>query len=161
MIETKLIAIDGIEFQLRSIPILSALKLDKKVVSLLLPLLGGVEDISLDAKIDIGKGVNAIAEVLGKMPDVEFEKFVIDMLSSTVAMVPGEGAQDISAGNFNTIFAGRLMTVYKLLWEVMKFNKFSPFVLAEGGLGIAQIFTSVKENQEILLSGEKSEVSEN
>lgn len=160
MIEAKLIKINGMEFQLRPIPILSALKLDKKVVSLLLPLLGGVEDLSLDAKIDIGKGMNAIAEVLGKMPDVEFEKFVIDMLSSTVAILPGQAPQEISAGNFNTIFAGSLMTVYKLLWEVMKFNKFSPFGLAGGGIEIAKTFILKKAKEEMLPSGERLEKSE-
>ena len=126
------IEVDKMRFQLSPLPLLKVLRLDKKVLALVLPALSGFTD--LDAQIDFGLLSKGISEALTRMPDNDFESLALDLLSS-VAYLPDNGApvEMTSAQELNTIFSGKILTIYKLLFEVMRFNKFSPFALLEGG----------------------------
>lgn len=161
MIEPKTITIDGMEFNLRPLPIMKALKLDKRVVTILLPVLGGVKEFSLDAKVDLKTMADGVAESLSRMENKDFEELVIDLLSGVIYLEPGKGAQEITLDIINRIFQGKLSTVYKLMFEVMKFNKFSPFELVAGGNVMNKILISASTMQEEKKNGNKLEKSGN
>ena len=142
--ETKEIEIDGIKFILNSMKALEAMKLDKKLISILLPAFNGLKGLSMDANIDFGAALEGLSNSLLSMKDDEYEKFIRDMFSNVQAIKPGSPAMELrELDAINTIFAGSTMTVYKLIWEVAKFNKFLPFELVGGGTGMSGIFTSL------------------
>lgn len=133
MIEQKTITIDGIEFQLNPMNLFTALKLDKKVVSMLLPIMGNLND--LDSEVDLGEMLETLGESLEKMSDADTEKFFTDMLTKVIAIVPGGTPVQLNRSTIESVFAGKLITLYKLVGEVMKYNKFTPFeLLGAGGL---------------------------
>lgn len=136
MIETKEVTLDGMKFQLSSLPALTALRLDKKIVALLLPVMGGADDISLDAEIDLSKCIYYLSESLSNLKDDEFQSLIIDMLSTIIYIPDGKPPVQLSRDVIDTDFRGKLMTIYRLIWEVMGYNNFSPFVVMGGGLGI-------------------------
>lgn len=131
MLEAKNIEIDGIQFQLNPLKGFKAIKLDKKVVGLLIPLFKGLKDF--DSELDLGKSIDGIGSALDSMKEDEFEKFTIDLLSTTIILIDGKPPMEIDKNVIDTEFQGNTIIFYKLLFEVMKYNKFSPFVLASGG----------------------------
>ena len=150
----KQITIAGIKFILKKLPTLTALRLDKKVVQIILPALGGlsnlkgvIKNINLDtdlsninpADLDLSKLGNIFqlfSECLMSMSDNEYEKFLQEMVQSTQAIAPGVGAIDLGdAGSLEQLDISPV-SMYKLLYEIMQFNKFSPFELVVGGNGI-------------------------
>lgn len=161
MIDPKTIEVDGMEFYLQPLPALKAIKLDKRIVSLLVPALGGLKDISLNTNIDMETIAKGIAEALERMEDNDVEKLVVDLLDGAAYMEKGAAAQDMTANIINTLFRGKLVTLYKLMFEVMKYNKFSPFVLVGGGDAMKKIFTSLTQTKIEKENGEKLEASGN
>lgn len=132
MLETKDIEIGDMKFQLNPLKGFKAVKLDKKVITLLSPILKGLKGLD-DKSIDIGKIVGGVTDGLDNMKEDEFEKFVIDLLSTTVLQITGKVPMVIDKNTIDDEFQGESLTLYKLLFEVMKYNKFTPFVLASGG----------------------------
>lgn len=131
MLEVKNIEIGEMEFQLNPLKGFTAIKLDKKVVSLLIPLFKGVTD--LDSTIDLGKSIDGIGKALDSMKEIEFEKFTIDLLSTTILLLDGKPPMEINKTVIDIEFQGNSIIFYQLLFEVMKYNKFTPFVLASVG----------------------------
>jgi hypothetical protein len=145
----KDIQIDGMKFQMYPLKGFTALRLDKKVVTLLLPVLGGLDN--LDKQIDLKTVFNGFAESLEKLSDVEFQKFVSDLLSTTQYLPEGKPPQEITPDVIDSAFRGKILVIYKLLFEVMGYNQFTPFVLVGGGgLGtdITSIFKKLTEQEE-------------
>lgn len=131
MLEAKTITIGTMEFQLNPLKGFTALKLDKKVISLMLPLIEGVEN--LDAKIDLGKALSGLAGALDNLEEKEYEKFIIDLLSTVIFTPPGDTPKQIDKNVIDINFQGEAITLYKLMFEVMRYNNFTPFVLVNGG----------------------------
>lgn len=135
MIQPKEITLDGERFYMQPLPLLRALCLDKKILTLIAPIVGSMDlsGISLDAEIEFDKIFESASTVLGKLSDEEFEKLVLDLLRSTLYIPEGETQQEITSKVLNTVFSGNLLLIYKLMFEVMRFNKFTPFAMAGGG----------------------------
>ena len=131
MLEAKIIELGDMKFQLNPLKGFTAIKLDKKVVGLLIPLFKGVKD--LDSALDLGKSIDGIGDAFDSMKDDEFEKFTTSLLSTTIILIDGKPPMEIDKNVIDTEFQGNTIIFYKLLFEVMKYNKFSPFVLASGG----------------------------
>lgn len=158
MIDPKNITIDDMDFQLQQLPAMTALKLDKKVIALITPALGGVEKISLDTKIDFKLITRGIGDALSSLDDEAFEKLILSLLSTTV-YVSNDGETPpgiIDKIKFDQIFGGKLKTVYRLVFEVMKYNKFLPFELGVGGLEIKKILSSSEKTGKEKPSGKGS-----
>jgi len=133
MIEAKKINIDGIDFMLNPMKVFTALRLDKKVISLLLPAMKGLSGSKLDDEVDFGEILAALGESLEKMSDAETEKFFVEILQGVQIMEPGQPVKEVTPDVIGTSFQGKLMTLYKLVGEVMKFNKFTPFEMLQAG----------------------------
>jgi len=147
MIEPKTITVDGLKFYLQPMPLMRAARLDKQVIALVLPVLNGLKEISVDAELDLSAITAGISRALADMDGDAFEKFLKDMLVGVQYMENGKAPQDLSGDLMDQVFQGRLMTLYQLLFEVMKFNKFSPFELVGGGNAMNKILSSVKPAQ--------------
>ncbi len=158
MLETKDIEIEGHRFQLRPLPVLKAARLDKKVITVLAPILGTVK--SLDDEINIEKAVKSVMDALSSLSDAEYEAFIIDLCSTVVYTAPGQQPIELGSSDINKIFVGELKTLYKLMFEVMRYNKFSPFGLVEGG-NVTSIMSFLGEQKEKeTTSGKESETLE-
>ena len=146
MIDPKQFEIDGLRFYTQPLPALRAMLLDKKVLALLLPALKGLKDLKVDAEadIDLGAITEALSESLSSMKDAEMTRLVIDLLSSTTYQgdKAGEANNEITEAIINQIFQGQLLTLYKVMLEVMKYNKFSPFAFLGDGAEILKTLTS-------------------
>lgn len=127
MLEAKIIEIDKMQFQLNPLKGFTALKLDKKVIGLVLPIIEGVKD--LDTDFDMSKIVSGLTRSLDNMKDDDYEKFILNLLSTVVIILPGQPPQEIDTKIIDDEFRGKATTLYKLIFEVMKFNKFTPFAL--------------------------------
>lgn len=160
MIEPKNIELDGMKFQLQPLPSLKALRLDKKVIELLVPIFGGIKEFSLDAEIDLEAVSKAFSESLGRMKDDEFEKLVTDLLSSVLYLPTGAAPQELNPETINQVFRGKISLIYKLMFEVMRYNKFSPFELVGGGNVINKILSSTGPIKIQKKNGNKSETSD-
>lgn len=131
--------VGGETFCFNPMPSLSACLLDKRVMSLVVPLGGG---ISLDkvgdiGAMDIGPIVDAVAKVLQNLSDTDMLAIVKDSLAHVTWVSPKEGALPLSdASNIDKAFAGDLQNMYLTLVEVWRYNKLTPFALADhfGGL---------------------------
>jgi hypothetical protein len=160
MIEPKHINLDGKEFVLNPLKILKALCLDKKLMSLLLPSIGGMESFSLDSDINLGTIFQEVGKSLERMKDTDLQAFFLDLFATTQVIIPGKEAIEINASTMDTVFSGSLLTIYKLAFEVMKHNKFSPFVLVEGGSAMEKISGLLNQTSQQKPKQEDSEKSE-
>jgi len=134
------VEINGKIFKISPLPALLALRLDKKVVSIILPMFGEIGN--LDQELQIGKMIQLLSNSLNAMSDQDFEKFVVDMLSTTIYMKDHSPPEQITKDKINSIFQSDIITIYKLIFEIMRYNKFSPFELVEGGGGMFKTFFS-------------------
>lgn len=141
MISSKKIELEGMTFNVQPLPAMTAVKLDKKVLTVVLPAISGLKNLSLDSELDLGALSMAVSEALGRLPDSEFENLVIDLLSCVIYLPKGDSPVELtSIQQINSVFCGKIVLIYKLLFEVMRFNKFSPFALLEGG-GLSMLKT--------------------
>jgi hypothetical protein len=130
----KNVTIDGMEFQIQKMPTLDALNLDRKVATLALPIFAGLEDLHLDSEsLNLDSMVKAIQETLINLDDKEWGSFILKMLSHVIYLPNGEENLEMTESVINTHFRGKLFTLYQLIFEVMKFEKFLPFEMVAGG----------------------------
>lgn len=157
MITSKIVVLDGLSFNIQPLPALTAMRLDKKVLTVVLPAISGFKNLSLDAELDLEALSRGISEALGRLPDSDFETLVIDLLACVIYMPKGETPVELtSIQQINAVFCGQIILIYKLLFEVMRFNKFSPFALLEGG-GLSMLKTpgsgNLKTNKNVTGNG--------
>lgn len=147
------VEINGKIFKMSPLPALLALKLDKKVISLILPIFGEVK--SLDQELELGDMLKVLSNSLNTMSDQDFEKFIVDMLSTTIYMKDHSPPEHITRDKINLIFQSDIITIYKLVFEIMRYNKFSPFELVGDGGKMFGTFFSDSLNMKVGQFGEK------
>jgi len=131
MLESKTIDINEMKFVLNPLKGFKALKLDKKLISLVLPLLNGVED--MDKEIDLGKALGGLSGALDGLPESEYEIFVGDLISTVQFLPADKPPVEMTIKIIDEYFQGEMMTIYQLMFKVMEYNKFTPFVLVSNG----------------------------
>lgn len=161
MIEPKTIEVDNLSFYLQPMRPLKAIRLDKQIISLIVPALKGLGDmseLSLDTEIDFGKLFEGISEALQNMDGDTFEKFLQELFATVSFLESGKSPEELSNDAIiNRVFQGEsLMTMYKLAFEIMKFNKFTPFEMVGVGNVVKQINTLNKGTKKANRSGKKS-----
>lgn len=143
MLEPKDIEIDGIKFQLSPLKGFTALYLDKKVVTMLAPIIKGFKD--LDQEVNIGEAVDGFGEALDRLGEDEYKKFILSLLSTTIVTVPGKPPETFSESVINEVFAGNALVLYQLVFEIMRYNNFTPFALIGKGGGKIQTIDFFKK----------------
>jgi len=155
------VRINNIDFVINKLPALLALRLDKIVIQMLIPVLGSVDGLNLDAEINPTMMFSTLSDCLSNLSEDDFTRFFKDLFSTIQVRKDNNNYYELTDdAAFNKTFEDTI-TIYRLAFEVMKFNKFSPFALAGGGnlmskiTGLKEVSKSVEENSE------KSEMSEN
>jgi hypothetical protein len=149
--------IDGLTFYIMQFPARKCIKLEKKTITYLAPMLTMLEGIkSLEDEIDFSKIVIGIQQVLQNLNEDALEQFIFNMIESTSVNIKDDNGVEksilLNSNNgliFDTVFIGKNITVYKLLLEIMKVNKFGFFELMGGGGEITGIFTQMMPKQKI------------
>jgi hypothetical protein len=154
------ITIGNTEFVVNQLPILKAAYLDKTVVSLVLPSLGGLEGFSPETEIKMDKLFKAFSEGLEKLTEEKLNKFLVDLFSCVQAIKSGQAPQTLNASNLNEFFSGNLFDLYKVAFEVMRHNRFAPFAMVEGGKGMEIINGFIGRKPQQKSSPNMSEKSE-
>lgn len=141
MLEPKQLVIDGMDFQFTPMPALKAARLDRKVLAMIAPIFGGLEELSLTAGISVDGLMSGIRQALSSLTDDEFEGLLVSLLGHVKCQIPGKPPIELGdASAINEAFAGRdLLTMYRVAIEVMRYNKFTPFALASTGDWITRI----------------------
>jgi len=162
MIEPKNITIEDMEFQVTPMGGLEASRLDKRILTLIIPALGGLNNLDLDSEIDFSVIFTGLTKGLEALSDKEFENLICSLLSKVVYLPENQAPISLSSkSSIDAVFQMKLLILYKLLFEVMKYNKFTPFEVAEGGSLTSAIHTSAVQKQADKKHGSKSEKSGN
>lgn len=156
MLQPKVIEVQGFQVSLVPLNAIKAARLDKKVTGLVLPLLAGL-DLDNLAKVDVSDLTGRLAEVVTGLPDESLEALLVESLSGSTIIPPGQAAIEITGpGALNQAFTGELDALYQCVWEAWKFNRLSPFRLAARfGVKMPTTPTSGPETSEAKPSGLK------
>ena len=144
--------IDDLKFYINQFPARKSIRLEKKTITFISPMLGMLDDFkSLDKEVDLSKIANSIQKTLSEIDDTEFENYLTEMVEYTSVELKNENDKSVvtlplsDMKNFDAAFIGRNLTVYKLLVEIMKENKFGFFELVGGkGLNLTGLFKATK-----------------
>lgn len=164
MIEPKKIQIDGMLFYMQPLPALTAARLDKRVITLILPSFGDLDKNSLESLADMDMGVllSKFSKSLESIEDSSFTDLIIQLFRGTQYMSDDNAQpQDMDEEKINHLFRAKLITLYKVMFEVMRFNKFTPFELVGGGLGMIKIDTLKEQIKKQKKAGKKLGTSAN
>jgi len=145
MIEQKKCVIDGMEFTVQQFPARTCLKLEKRTIAILAPILNILDSEKkvptkkkvsavnpLDAEINFPKMATAIQEILTSLDDASFDLYISDMMKNVFVIENGQPVQ-LTMEKFDHLFVGKSIVVYKLLVEIMRINCFALFELMGGG----------------------------
>ena len=146
----KILELNGRAFTVYPMPAWEALKLKRKLASILLPAIGGVigkvkgsgistlGDLSLDG---LEGGIETLMESLDENTFLSLTKKI---LNGVQVRLPGENGKAekvftfVEDGNFETIFnvafGQHIMDLYKIMWAVLQVN-FPDLLSAVGGIG--------------------------
>lgn len=152
MIEDKEIKIDENKFVIHQFMVMEAIKLEKKTLQILAPLLNIFKDVkNIDQEVNWGQLASSIQEILANVNDDELEEYIQKMFKNThVYWKTDGGLQLISLLQkdiFNAVFIGKTINIYKLLLEIMKANNFAFFELWGGGGFLTGTLTGPKKNK--------------
>lgn len=132
MLKPITLEVDGIKFQIAPLGLQSALKLDKKLITIVAPLIGITgTDENLDTAI--GKLQDKIPQILGSLTDSEFQEIINLTLHTTILLRDGFPPAGLDEPGNREIFAGSLLTLYKLCFEIWRYNKLTVFQVAAKG----------------------------
>jgi len=125
MMKTFDLEVDGIKFQCLPLPLTERLKLDKQVLSLVAP----IATAALSSANDMEAMTKALPEILLKLSDADFLKLINTTLSRTTA-ITGKGAVVLDNDTDRDMVFQDLMTMYKLVLEIWRYQKLTVFAVA-------------------------------
>ena len=131
------ITINGIKFQILPFNARKATNVERKLMCVLLPVITPLLNAkgTLDSDIDLSSLGPAFQEGFGRLSDDDFFNLILETMSSTTAVLKDKAPILIeNEQSFNEVFTGSTMTIYKLIWEIMKVNKFCFLELMDGKL---------------------------
>jgi hypothetical protein len=161
MLEPMTKEIGGVNFQFLPMPVLRASRLDKKVLGLLAPIIGGLESLDPTAEVSMESLTGGLSRAMDSLDDNTLTTLIKDTLTF-VTWIGEKGAQPLSSeAMLDSCFQGRLDLMYKVMFEAWRYNKFTPFSVLEHFGGLGQILTSAKGSIGDKKSGLKLERSAN
>ena len=141
MVEEKIKQIDEIDIRVTQWPARKAWKYKRKLGHLFAPLIteiaagieGGASDSItkniLDGDFDLTKLGSALEKLFEKLDDAEMDRLFLMFFEGNVRI----GETSMTMEMFDQTFAGKMVTVYKMMGFVLEVN-FGSF-LGEGGIG--------------------------
>lgn len=155
------ITIDETTFQTKGLAPVDVLRLDKTILGLIAPALSGLKVIDGKLNIEFDKSAAGLANLLIQLPDDILVTFLVKLFSRTV-WVGVQGAVELKSEKaINAAFAETtVLSIYKLAFEIMRYNKFSFFEKMGSGSEILKTFGLQGPTQNSSENGTKSEASE-
>ena len=155
MTSPKKIKINNKEFTITPMGLFQALRMDKKITQILAPVIGGLGGLKdmlaeskadgksiLDTQIDFDKLAVMFEKAIGSLSESDLLILVSEM-SEKLIWLP-KGGTPVQLGDEESLsecFKGDILGVYKMIFEVAKFNNFLPFALVGIGTQIKKITT--------------------
>lgn len=162
MLEAKTETIDGVEFNFVGMDPFAVVKLEKKLAPLLLPIIGGLKVLDVDADLSDALDMEALSkglrEAISELPDADFEAMLREILRHVSTSVVGKGVVACNAEGAS-VFQGNTFLLYKVVLAYMRYAKFLPFAVLERGGAILGIVSSFARTQSQPASGLKLERS--
>lgn len=133
--------INGIEFQINLLPLMTRVRLDIRVARMIAPVLGslgiaGTADIKdiMHSDIKLDNIADGISRALEALPEHELLSLLRECLACVTAIAPGKPAIDLDSERAcEEVFADNHFTIYQVFFAVLKHNKIVPFGLS--GIG--------------------------
>lgn len=114
------------------LPATSAASLDLRVASLIMPVLNALDLDNVKADVDIKKLLGAIQGSLAMLDAGRVRSLLLDSLTGCTIVAPGSPAVEVTSLDvLDSLFAGELESMYLAVFEAWRFNKLSPFKLAD------------------------------
>ena len=141
MLEPKTKIVNNQEYKVLPFPAMEAIKLKTKILKLIAPALGkilgdnNVDKEFLQKQIGGTALANAFTEMLDSLSGQDFENLVLEILRNTSVSFTVDGKQrvfNIDKTNFDIVFEGKLVDVYKVIWFVLETNYSDFFTLIKG-----------------------------
>jgi hypothetical protein len=154
MLQPQNKTIGSMTFQFLPMPALKAARLDKKVLTVLAPLLASLQDLKVlqgmsegENDFDVGGLATGLVQALQSLDDTTFTGLLRELFEHVTYLPSGKAPMSLSdEATLNEIFVGNLAAMYQVAVEVMRFNKFTPFALADIGGGLLQTVGSVSQS---------------
>ena len=145
------VAIEGKVFNLSPMKVRKVGELERKLLKALAPMLAGLGGVLPLLPELIGKGEKAVLlqdalglvdlsrvamgvqDALGALPDHEFDALLVGMCSSVSTHIEGKGNCTLITGDLIDAALETPVQMYKLMYEVARYNKFLPFGLVGAG----------------------------
>ncbi len=134
MVKTEHREFDGIRFQTTQFPAMRSFRLLTSLAKQVGPVLGALGALDPNTELSDPGNMEMLMSVLGPAlqsldPDAA-SKLLLEILANTTAIVPdatgGERALQFlgptAAGNFDSVFSSRLMTMFKVIGFVLQVN---------------------------------------
>lgn len=159
MIKTIEKEIGGLKFYIQQFAARKGVKLERKTLLLLLPVLNTAkssndqEDLKkkikkIDDQNNFKAGLNfidALKDILQNMSEEDFMKYILEIISDTsVEFVNDFSEKNVNSSGkltnlndvniFDNIFAGKYYILYELIFEIMRANNFAFLEVLGGGL---------------------------
>ena len=146
MLTTLTKTIGDQEFTFMGMPPMTVLKLSRKVLTVLSPLIGGLDDLDVKADVNMESLAKAVTTALTTLSDSDLSNLV----QSTLAYVQWTGPEGVGVvelgkeSTINQAFTGNFELMIQVVLESWRFNKFPPFAQLERFGGLEKILTSKK-----------------
>lgn len=163
MIETKEKTIDGTRWVVTQFPATEGLEILNELGRILGPGLAKLGSAAkqgrgqslLDMDIDIGVIGEAFSSVFSRLAEVRVSEFIKRLLTST-RMVNDKGHPAEVLAQFDMLFAGKYLTLFKVVFFVVETNYEIPFSLGD----LASVVHRAKENSGPMLAASSARSSE-
>lgn len=123
--------ISGFSVHFRPLPATRAFVLAKKVGSLVLPVLKGIDLADLKSEVDLHSLIDSVVGALTSLTDEQAVQLVVESLRGCTITAPGCPAIEVQdSAAVDAAFQGELEAMYMIVLESWKYNKLAPFRLA-------------------------------
>lgn len=151
------VEIDDIKFQIVPMGAMKASILDRKIIAMLAPSAAGLLEDGFETEVRFDKLISNLGNGLLLLSDDQYQSLLLNMFAKVTAIKKGNPVLQLNTvENIDDIFED-VLTIYKLLYEIMRVNGFSLFKLVGGGLGMKGIPTLDTLTTKINSSLSKSE----
>lgn len=123
--------ISGFSVHFRPLPATKAFTLAKRVGTVLLPLIKGIDLSDLKRDIDVETLLDSLFNTISSLPDQEAVEILVDSLQGCTITAPGMPPREVNTqSDIDGLFQGELEALYEVVFESWKYNKLAPFKLA-------------------------------
>lgn len=143
-IETIKVSMDGMDFSIQQFKFFQAIDIEALTLQILSPGLDLLESFKgLDQEFDLSTLGSSVQKILSSLRDESATDYIKKMLQNTFYTSQKKPILLNTEENINTVFHGKTLTCMKLLFEIMKANKFA---FIEGLAGRGLNITGISEN---------------